>query len=65
VPQVFTVELHCGRNQVRIPEYNEYKVTTPASSDTFALAGNEDYTVEVWGGRQADAGTGALQARGL
>jgi hypothetical protein len=49
VPQIFAVELHCGRNQVRIPEYNEYKVKTPASSDTFALAGNEDYTVEVWG----------------
>jgi len=49
VPQIFTVELHCGRNQVRLPEYNEYKVKTPASSNTFVLAGNEDYTVEVWG----------------
>ena len=48
-PQIFEIHLQCGSNSVRIPEYDEYKVLVPASSDKFLLHGGKRYIAEVWG----------------
>src|ERR1700730_4100303 len=49
IPQLHEVSLHCGSNPVRIPEFDEFGVVVPTSSDSFVLKSKEDYTAEVWG----------------
>jgi hypothetical protein len=47
-PQIHKINLRCGANTAHIPEFDEYELLFPRSSEAFVLKEKRRYSVEVW-----------------